>query len=45
MCFDPGLRSSTRFWDALSIVQLSCCQHCLLAVPTLSAVDLSSDVM
>ena len=34
--------SSSKFGDDLSIGQLSGCQHCLLAVPTLGAIDLSS---
>lgn len=42
MCFNTGLPSSIKFWDTLSIAQLSCCHLCLLAVPTLSAVDLSN---
>lgn len=48
MRIGPGLPGSTKsvdpskFWDALSIAELGCCQHCLLAVPILGAIDLSS---
>lgn len=31
-----------KFGDDFSIGQLSSCQYCLLAVPTLGAIDLSS---
>lgn len=32
----------SKFGDDLSIGQLSSCLYCLLAVPTLGAIDLSS---